>query len=342
MTADAYSLTNYMEYKVQHFSAALRDEIGGKSVNLIPADKPQDIYAVVAEKVNETLQQDAQHGEGDAYEDRKDGKGQYLKYGSRSLARQWLAYGVDRKVTKRSVMTLAYGSKQYGFKEQLIEDILEPAIQDGKGSMFTATKNALATYLAKLIWQGVSDVVVKAVEAMKWLQSIAGIVGKNGVPVTWTTPIGLPVQQTYLELEMEVFRMRFLDSEKRWYIAKATGNIDARRQTQGIAPNFIHSMDAAHLQWTINACVKQGVRHFAMIHDSYATSPAQADTLFHTVRETFVAMYTENDVLANFKEDIKASLLMGGDRGNNDQLPPPPAQGTLDINQVLDSLYVFH
>lgn len=79
-----------------------------------------------------------------------------------------------------------------------------------------------------------------------------------------------------------------------------------------------------------------------MIHDSYATSPAQADTLFHTVRETFVAMYTENDVLANFKEDIKASLLMGVDRGNNDQLPPPPAQGTLDINQVLDSLYVFH
>lgn len=324
---------------LQHFSAALLDEIGGKAVNLIPADKPQDVYGVVAAKVNEYLNYDSLYGDSDSYQPCKDGKGTYLKYGTKSMARQWLLYGVDRKVTKRSVMTLAYGSKQYGFREQILSDILHPAIEDGKGEMFTASQIALASYMAKLIWQGVSDVVVKAVEAMKYLQEIASIVGSSGSPVTWTTPMGLPVQQTYLEMETDVFRMRFMNTEKRWYIPHLTGNVDKRRQTQGIAPNFIHSMDASHLQWTINRCKRQGINHFSMIHDSYATSPAQADELFHTVRETFVEMYTKHDVLTDFREDV-IQVLVGEEARKS--TPKPPTKGKLDLNQVLESLYIFH
>lgn len=322
---------------LQHYSAALRDELGGAAVNLRPAEKPQDIYALVADKVNEYLKADAEHGDGDEYRPSKREDGAtYLHYGTKSLARQWLAYGVDRKVTKRCVMTLVYGSKQYGFKEHIISDTINPAISDGKGDMFTATRQALGNYLAKLIWKGVSQVVVKAVDGMKWLQEIAGTVANTGVPVTWTTPMGLPVQQTYLELKMRVFKMRFLSTEKRWYTPETTGNISARKQAQGIAPNFVHSLDAAHLQWTVNECVKQGIHHFSMIHDSYATSPALADKLYHIVRQTFVEMYEQNDVLANFRADVLSSLI-----GIHD-LPEPPEKGNLDIRQVLDSPYVFH
>lgn len=74
-----------------------------------------------------------------------------------------------------------------------------------------------------------------------------------------------------------------------------------------------------------------------MIHDSYATSPAQADTLFHTVREAFVKMYEENDVLLNFYEEMKTSV-----SEEDVDMPTPPKKGSLDIRQVLDSLYVFH
>jgi DNA-directed RNA polymerase len=36
---------------LQHFSAMLRDEVCGRHVNLIPGEKPSDIYAAVAEQV---------------------------------------------------------------------------------------------------------------------------------------------------------------------------------------------------------------------------------------------------------------------------------------------------
>lgn len=319
---------------LQHFSAALRDEIGGREVNLIPAEKPRDIYGVVAAKVTEMLKTDAVNGTEDK-EEVKEGT-TIVKYGTKSMSQMWLAYGVTRKVTKRCVMTLAYGSKQYGFKNQIIEDTLKPARENGKGSMFIAGNNALASYLAKLIWNAVTVTVVKAAEGMKWLQDVASIVCKEGNVVTWTTPMGLLVQQNYMEMDVKCFQMRLLGVKKRFYVPYMTDEIATRKQAQGIAPNFIHSMDASHLQWSINKCLDKGIHHFSMIHDSYATCPAQADTLFHCVREAFIEMYTSNDVLMNFKKDMEMLV------PENVELPDPPSKGLLDINCVLDSLYVFH
>lgn len=313
---------------LQHFSAALRDEIGGKAVNLIPGDRPRDIYQVVADKVNEILKEDALHGTPDKPVTGKNGE-THTKYGTKSMAQEWLAFGVNRKVTKRSVMTLAYGSKEYGFRQQLLDDIIEPNIKQ-----FAINKYSMAAYMAKLIWMSVTKTVVKAVEGMKWLQDVANIVCKGGKVVTWVTPMGLPVQQNYVETTTKVFKLRFMNTEKRFYVTDHTGNVAKRKQVQGVAPNFIHSMDASHLQWSINLAVDAGIHHYAMIHDSYATSPAQADTLFKVVRQAFVQMYTKNDVLQNFAEDMQMLT--------DEKLPPRPEMGCLDINLVLQSLYMFH
>lgn len=321
---------------LQHFSAALRDEIGGRSVNLIPGDKPRDIYGEVAEKVNVVLRENALNGTSDAYITNKFGE-KTMKWGTKTLAQQWLAFGVNRKVTKRCVMTLAYGAKQFGFKEQILEDTLNEVYGTDKGSMFTAGKNALALYLAKLIWTAASQTVVKAFAGMEWLQKVSNVICKEGDVVTWTTPMGLPIQQNYMEMTVKKVKMRFLNVTKNFYVPEVTGNIAKRKQSQGIAPNFIHSMDASHLQLSINMCLDKGIHHFSMIHDSYATSPAQADTLFHTVREAFVKMYEENDVLLNFYEEMKTSV-----SEEDVDMPKPPKKGRLDIRQVLDSLYVFH
>ena len=42
---------------LQHYSAMMRDEIGGKATNLVPSNKPNDVYGIVAEKVIERLKQ---------------------------------------------------------------------------------------------------------------------------------------------------------------------------------------------------------------------------------------------------------------------------------------------
>jgi DNA-directed RNA polymerase len=69
-----------------------------------------------------------------------------------------------------------------------------------------------------------------------------------------------------------------------------------------------------------------------MIHDSYGTHAHNTPKLAKLLREAFVEIYTENDVLAQFRSSALEVL---------DEVPEPPKRGTLDLNQVLDSKYFF-
>ena len=317
---------------LQHFSAILRDPVGGHAVNLVPGEKPNDIYGIVAEKVNKILDKDASSGTADEVDGTK------IKYGTKTLAQVWKAYGVTRKVTKRPTMTLAYGAKEYGFRDQIMDDTIDPDIEKHEASNTKSVFNefnkwAASAYMAKLIWEAVGKTVIKAVEGMKWLQECAKKVTKEGQVVTWTTPMGLPVQQSYLKFESKIIRMRCAGKFLRLYAVKATGDIDKSAQASGIAPNFIHSMDASHLQLTVCNSVDAGIHHFAMIHDSYGAPVAQAGLMFKVVRQSFIQMYTENDVLSNFEQDMEVYT--------DHKLPQQPSKGTLDLNQVLGSPYIF-
>lgn len=315
---------------LQHFSAILRDPIGAKEVNLAPGDKPNDIYQTVADKVNVVLRQDAQTGTGDT----TDEKTQQLRYGTKTLAQGWLSFGVTRKVTKRPVMTLAYGAKQFGFRDQILEDTIISHI--GEGLFTSDNANQYAGYMAKLIWDAVQTTVIKAVQGMEWLQKVARAVTKNGEVIQWTTPMGFIVQQPYMVYQVKTFKMRFLHIIKRFYDAEMTGTVDRRKQSQAIAPNFIHSMDASHLQLTVNRAAEAKISNFAMIHDSYGTSLAKAGLLFRLIRECFIEMYLTHDVLTAFERDISPFIM------DKQKLPPQPTKGTFDIDQIKESLYAFH
>ncbi|WP_202979873.1 DNA-directed RNA polymerase, partial [Xylella fastidiosa] len=73
------------------------------AVNLLPSETVQDIYGIVAQKVNEILKQDAINGtpnEMITVTDKDTGEiSEKLKLGTSTLAQQWLAYGVTRSVT---------------------------------------------------------------------------------------------------------------------------------------------------------------------------------------------------------------------------------------------------
>lgn len=314
---------------LQHFSAILRDPVGGAAVNLLPSDKPNDIYGVVAAKVNEAIAQDLKTGTIDDVVDTK------IKFGTKTLAQVWHMHGVTRKVTKRSVMTLAYGSKEYGFRDQIYEDIISKDMQEQKENSVFSDANCwqASAYMAKLIWNAVRTTVVAAVEGMKWLQDCAKLVTKKGQVVTWTTPMGLPIQQSYMECESRQVRLRCAGKNIRLYSLNMTGNIDKRAQAQGVAPNFIHSMDASHLQLTVCNAVDADIHHFAMIHDSYGAPVAQAKHMYKVVRESFIKMYTDHDVLESFRDDMK--------KLSDTKLPDFPARGILDLNEIIKSKYIF-
>ena len=319
---------------LQHFSAMLRDDVGGAAVNLLPSDQPKDVYALVAEKVNLSLQGIIASGPS------PDGDATHHTY-----AVQWGDFGVNRKTTKRPVMTLAYGSRQYGFKDQLLTDILAPAFKaatvqgvlDVSVFPFEGDGYRAAQFMAGEIWTAVSATLVKAVEAMTWLQKAASAVAAEGLPIRWATPVGFPVMQAYWDITPHIIKTALQGSIVKLTMGKATDKLDRKSQTNGISPNFIHSCDAAHMMLTTARATQEGIHSFAMIHDSFGTTAAQTEDLFRIVRESFVEMYEGVDVLENFRDEIAYQLTAE----KMAELPPLPARGSLDLQGVLRSRFCF-
>lgn len=343
---------------IQHFSAMLKDEVGGVAVNLVPDDKVHDIYGIVASKVTELVTKDSKEGTEDEYKADSEGNS-YLSKGTKSLAQEWLKYGITRKVTKRPTMTLSYGAKKYGFTDQVLEDTVYPAMERNPLS-FSKPQQA-ASYMASKIWDSLGEVVVKAREAMDWLQVASGLlatdkdINGNNIPTAWITPAGFYVRQKYPKLDSkkvktmlsgevqvrdlytkDVATKKEGDSIQLRYYIEANG-IDSRKQKQGIAPNFVHSMDASHLMLTVCACVDKGMDSFAMIHDSFGCPAGHGDMMFATVREVFVDTYKNHNVLQDLHDHIANSL----SPNKLKDLPEIPKSGSLDLDVVKESVYAF-
>ncbi|KAG0163970.1 hypothetical protein DFQ30_010697 [Apophysomyces sp. BC1015] len=281
----------------------LRDEVGGSATNLLPAVKPNDIYQRVADVVQRKL---------------TDLKTDQLSERDRQLAKLWLAHGINRKLVKRSVMTLPYGSTRYSCAEFIVADYL----MKGEATEFDKSQyNVAANFLSHLVWNAIGEVVVAATSAMAWLQKCASALIKSGQPqIRWTTPSGFPVVQVYTKPEFERVNSLLLGGV-RIKVAINGDEPHINRHKNGISPNFVHSMDASHLTMTVHECAKAGIDSLAMIHDDYGTHAADAQRLFEIVRETFVRMYEENDPLNWFRDHY-------------DGLPTVPKAGSLDIGET--------
>lgn len=329
---------------IQHFSAMLRDEVGGAAVNLTPGDRPADIYRSVADKVQLAVDHDLVHGtEDELVTETCDETGEILekvKHGTKTTAKWWNDFGITRKVTKRSVMTLPYGSTEYGFADQLLEDIIQPAI-DGVGEHVFPSAGAASHYMAGLIWDALETTVVAAVGAMSWLQKAAGALAGQNMPAHWVTPVGFPVWQEYKKKDMKRVDTIICGSIRLTMSValeeKAEDELNRYKQVSAISPNFVHSMDASHLMLTSLKARDQGVGHFAMIHDSFGTCPGNAGVMFKVVRECMVDTYKHNDVILGFYEGFALSLT----EKSAEKIPELPPKGTLDLDGIINSTYCF-
>ncbi len=295
---------------LQHFSAMLRDSIGGSAVNLIPTQLPQDIYARVADvttkKVTHDVTQDTLY------------------------SHEWAHHGITRKVTKRSVMVLPYGGTLYSSREFVSDYMVEVGLEWEDGFK-------RAAYLAKHIWSSIGDVVVAARHAMEWLQAAARAACDEKIPIVWTTPVGFPVVQAYADTTSQRIKTKIGGSCVKLILSQEhPTKLDRRRQCNGISPNFVHSMDACCLMLSTNRAADEGIRNFAMVHDSYGTLAADMDRMAVCLREAFVDMY-QVDVLADFQ----SSILAGLSEENKKAVPPLPEKGDLNIEAVKDSVYFF-
>ena len=322
---------------LQHYSAMLRDEIGGKAVNLTPNETAADIYSEVMRQVISRMEREAVGTE--TMQRRKrttDEAGEEVMITEHlpvsGLAQEWLASGqLDRKMHKRPVMTTPYGSKQYGIADQIGQEL------KSRGHSFGDTQSIMCRYLASCIWGAIGEVVVAARSGMDWLQKAAGLAASEGLPITWTAPQGFPVMQDYRKASLKKVKTTFQGVVMYLRLAKDTPVTDSNRMKNSIAPNYVHSLDAAAMMLTVQAAADQGLHSFSMVHDSYATHAGHAEILFGTIRESFVAMYENHDVLTEFRDNIHRQL----SPDNQEELQALPPKGTLDLTGILESDFFF-
>lgn len=295
---------------LQHFSAMLRDAVGGKATNLVGSSKPNDIYTQVAQVTQRKL---------------SDMNPESLSERDRVFRESWIAHGINRSLVKRSVMTLPYGATRFACAEFIVHDYLRL----GKASEFDPSQyQAASNFLSHVVWESIGEVVVAASSAMSWLQKCAGSILKGGAQqIRWTTPSGFPVTQVYNKQETIVIRAKLFGGSRIW-VSKDVDEARPAGHKNGLAPNFVHSMDASHMILTINACEAAGINSLAMIHDDYGTHPADTQRLYEIIRNEFVRMYEENDPILDFFNSYS-------------DLPTPPNKGQLDIQAVRQSPYFF-
>lgn len=325
---------------LQHFSAMLRDPVGAAAVNLLPSDRPQDIYLKVAKRAQEIVDSDFADPP-DPPKEMTD-PDEIARFNADWIAARDAFKGgkVTRKIAKRPCMTYCYSATRFGMQDMVLQTLNEldaDAAAEGLPPHLEGASNYDASrYLSHVLWRAISEVVAAASTAMEWLRQAAKVAGQAGLPIWWTTPMGLPIIQAYRNVHARRIDVHYAGRRLQITMTVDSEEIDTRAQANGIAPNFVHSLDAAHLMSVVNSAVDEGMTDLALIHDSFGTHAANAGRLSVLLRETFVAQY-EPHRLAEFRDQLAAQL----PPELAEKLPPLPALGDLNLSDVLASDYVF-
>ena len=113
--------------------------------------------------------------------------------------------------------------------------------------------------------------------------------------------------------------------------------MDSRQMGSSVAPSFVHSLDACHLMATVEAAWSEGHESFAVVHDSFGVHAADTEQFTSIIREEFVKMYSEHDVLGEFLKTagVHISEKLQG------EIPPLPKTGALDLEGILRNQFFF-
>ena len=170
------------------------------------------------------------------------------------------------------------------------------------------------------------EVFPMAFQALTWIKKLIKAGQENGsTSFTWTTPNLDSIHLNKVEYETERIDSSFvgrisipLDEVK---------NPNFTRMKSSIAPDFVHSYDAAVLK----SAFQDWHKPLAVIHDQIKVLPNDMDTAKERIRKAFVHVCS-GDPLARLADDLGVTA---------EQLPRLK-QGTGRLEDVLDSAYMFN
>jgi DNA-directed RNA polymerase len=256
---------------LQHYAALGRDHPGAISVNLVPGEKPGDVNSAVLDIVLSKLDADAALPDdpiGIAIDESDKELNEKRK--KRDFARLLKGH-VNRKVIKQTVMTSVYGVTNIGAKNQVRARLMEiffPNPNELNDEELEKKVYMAAGYLANLTLLSLGEIFISANQIMDWLGKCALLVANVNEPISWITPLGLPVIQPYRKSAS--FKVKTLMQTIILALDDDSLPVQARKQKSAFPPNFVHSLDATHMLMTALEVKKHGIS-FAAVHDSYWT-----------------------------------------------------------------------
>jgi DNA-directed RNA polymerase len=193
---------------LQILAGLCRDARTASLVNVLPGERPQDAYAVVA-----------QHAKPNVPESVRD----YM----------------DRKTVKRVVMTVPYNAKPHSNRGYIREALLEKGVEVDKDDL-TAT--------VKAVREAMDEVVPGPMAAMKWIEvEVAKAIKSGATELEWVTPSGFVVTQKLNKKLTETIKLQLLGRVEIKIATEDSDKVDLAHHKNATAPNLIHSLDASLL-----------------------------------------------------------------------------------------------
>ena len=193
---------------LQILAGLCRDARTASLVNVLPGERPQDAYAVVA-----------QHAKPNVPESVRD----YM----------------DRKTVKRVVMTVPYNAKPHSNRGYIREALLEKGIEVDKDDL-TAT--------VKAVREAMDEVVPGPMAAMKWIEAeVTKAIKRGATELEWVTPSGFVVTQKLNKKLTETIKLQLLGRVEIKIATEDSDKVDLAHHKNATAPNLIHSLDASLL-----------------------------------------------------------------------------------------------
>ena len=252
---------------LQHYAAMLRSEKLARCTNMSPRVQPglfgrrPDFYQNVANAVRALLI---------THNSRGYPKAAMLRLHPELVNRlpvPLVGADLNRKIIKTAAMTLFYSATPEGTFRQIAR-----AFKDAGYFWTEESEWQLAcNFVQEKTRQMASYWAPEAFTAMKWLHDCAERIAREGEEVQWTTPLGMVVQQRYRtwpKAKEINTRLQKISLRPEW---TEDWPVNPGKQARAFAPNFVHSLDAAHMMLTALACADKSVA-FAAVHDSFLES----------------------------------------------------------------------
>ena len=270
---------------LQILAGLARDASTAELVNVLPSDRPQDAYKVIAEEAKPHVPVQ-------------------------------LREHMDRKTTKRTVMTVPYNAKPFSNRGYIREALAEKGIEVEKEDL---------TAVVKAVRDAMNVIVPGPMRVMKWIESeVAAAIDRGATEISWVTPSGFVVTQKLMKKDVKRIELQLLGGVKVHVADGNTDEVDKNHHKNATAPNLIHSLDASllHLSATrFNAPI-------SLIHDSVLCRATDMSVLSAVVRETYMHLFAEHDYLTDWAQQIGAES-------------EPPIIDTLKPESVIESTYFF-